>query len=132
MVLFLGLAVELFHGLPLSLVYIIILSIFYPSDGALIGAFSIGVVLDILFGWPLGYHALFFLGGSFFILLYKRRFQATSAGFLVFSTLLFSALYFHLFFRHIPAKDITIILFCVLLVSHVVKGKKHYALGKSI
>lgn len=53
------------------------------SGPALIGAFLLGIFLDLWDGGALGYSSLFFLLVSFAIQLYKRKFNAHTPFFLI-------------------------------------------------
>lgn len=68
-------------------VYVIIFSAFGNTVVSLIGAFILGILKDLWEGQTLGISAFSYILVTYGIHLYKRKFNAHSAGFLFFASL---------------------------------------------
>lgn len=80
-----------FLPLPLSVVFVVLLSLYGSLRFSLLVAFLTGVILDLLSVQTVGTASIMFLATAFAIILYKRRFRHGNV-FFVFFALFFGIL----------------------------------------
>jgi len=94
----------LFQGafLKLNLVLLLVLTwaAFRPAKEVLLVAFASGLLLDLAKGMPFGLSSLVLLLASYFLLLYRRRFDSLHPVFLPAFVFLASIFYFLFFNRY--------------------------------
>jgi len=85
--------------LPLSLLFLLAVTVVYQTEWVFLIAIFLGVVLDSLLFRPLGSTGLFFLCFLLFVFLYEQKFELRTIQFSALMSFLGSFLYF-LFFGH--------------------------------
>src|SRR5689334_21830140 len=83
--------------LPLTLLLLLVITIFYRSEWSFIFAIAIGIILDSLLFRPIGETSLFFCVFLFLVFLYEQKFELKTPAFGVFMSLFGSLFYFLLF-----------------------------------
>lgn len=86
--------------IPLVLVSLICLTIIYKEDVLFVLAFIFGVFLDLILFRTIGLSSLFFVVFLFLILIYQRKFEIKTAGFVLIASFLGSLTYLLLFSYH--------------------------------
>lgn len=87
--------------LPLLLIVLLLLYIFYRHEIVFLLAFISGVILDSLLVRSVGQSSIFFLSFLFLVFLYQRKFEISSYYFIFFSLFGGSCFYFFLFYGYI-------------------------------
>lgn len=85
--------------LPLSFIFLLLLSVWKRDDSIFLIACLSGIVLDILMVRTIGVSSLFFLFAVFLILSYQRKYEIHSFQFVSVASFIGSAMYLILFPR---------------------------------
>lgn len=100
LVFFLALLQGAFLNLNLVLLLVLTWAAFRPAKEVFLIAFAAGFLVDLAKGAPFGLSSLLFLLASYFLLLYRHRFDSLHPFFLPVFVFLISSLYSWLFFQH--------------------------------
>lgn len=118
-----GIAIQIYAALPLSLLLMMALVLYWPARNSLIASSILGLVNDLFLGSPLARHGYFYFFSCLIVVIYQRKFHRASIWFVAMFFFFLSTFYYWLFFRFIPWLTVLKLLLLMMAV-HLSIGQR--------